>query len=205
MSEDETTLETEDSVDTTQEEVDWQKRYIDTQAEYTRQQQAYRDLESKLGSEDALLGLIEEKFPHLLADDETDVVEDDDEPQFMTKAEFAEYQKNQAATQAAEKATAQYEADLRKFVGDRELSAHGRKAIDYSASQGEIKSPEELKQAVTEWFEYEDQLRGPDPKKKRVPHTVTGGQTATGVKDFSEMTRDQVDQWMVDEVRARTA
>jgi hypothetical protein len=78
---DEDTTLNEDSVQDQQDtqdqaEVDWQKRYTDTQAEYTRQQQALKDAESVWEDEQALLSRIGEKYPHLIADEETD--EDDD-------------------------------------------------------------------------------------------------------------------------------
>jgi hypothetical protein len=69
------TVQTDDS-SATQDEVDWQKRFTDTQAEYTRSQQALKDAQSVWEDEQALISRIGEKFPHLIADDETDDEDD---------------------------------------------------------------------------------------------------------------------------------
>lgn len=192
----EDTPQIEEQTDTT----DWQKRYQDLQPEYTRTSQALKRFES---DPDALIEFIQQHHPDLLADDEEpDVdVDEDDDPQYMTKAEFAEFQQ----AQAAEKATAQYEADLKKFVGDRELSAFGRKAIDYSATRGEINTPEDLQKAVDEWFEYDSQRSAPEPKKRKAPHVLAGGQENTGTKDWGEMTRSEIDQEMAERALARAS
>jgi hypothetical protein len=110
---DEDTTLNEDSVQDQQDtqdqaEVDWQKRYTDTQAEYTRQQQALKDAESVWEDEQALLARIGEKYPHLIADEETDDEDDFDDdsspsPDVMTKAEFKEWQDEQAAAKEAER------------------------------------------------------------------------------------------------------
>lgn len=201
MTDEEATLN-EDSAatDTSTEEVDWQKRYTDTQAEYTRQQQALKEQESVWADEQALLARIGEKFPHLLADDEQEAEEDDgddESPEFMTKAEFDAWKKDQATEEAQRQSAAQYEADIQKFAGDRELTQFGRNAIDASALRGEIKTPEQLEKAVNDWFAYEDSLRGPEPKRK-APHVLKSGTPNTGVKPFHEMTRKEREAYMVE-------
>lgn len=200
MTDEEATLN-EDSAETgTTEEVDYQKRYTDTQSAYTKAQQALREQESVWEDEQRLLARIGEKFPHLLADEEDadeDVDEDDDEsPDFMTKSEFKAWQDEQTAKADQQARNQQYETDIKKFVGERELSKFGRNAIDAMALRGEIKTPEQLEAAVQEWFAYEDS-RATAPKKK-APHVLPGGKANTGVKPFHEMTRQEREDYMVE-------
>lgn len=201
LEDEDATVQTDDSAQ--QETVDWQKRYTDTQAEYTKQQQALKDEQSVWEDEQALLARIAEKHPHLIAEDETveddDSSDDDDEPEHLTKAEFTAWQKEQKAQQDAKESAAQFKADQKRFVGDRELSHYGN---DWIISQaGRIKNATELEKVVEEWFSYEDELRG-SRKSKRAPHVPTGGKAATGVPNYDDMNHDQAVEAMVARARA---
>lgn len=204
MADEDTTLETGDSVQDSQEAVDWQKRFTDTQAEYTRNQQALADERKVWEDEQALLARISEKYPHLIAeedeDEEPDVDDVDssyDEPDVMTKAEFKAWQEQQRQEQAAEKAQAQFEQDFTRFVGDRELDQYGNTAL----RAGQYKGPEELQAAIDEYFEYLDGL-GAKPRKRKTTPAIQGGQAATGVPDYGEMSRSDIDRLMVERVQA---
>jgi hypothetical protein len=196
------TVQTDDS-SATQDEVDWQKRFTDTQAEYTRSQQALKDAQSVWEDEQALISRIGEKFPHLIADDETDDEDDfaDDsspDPDVMTKAEFKAWQDEQAQAQQAKDAVQQFNDDLTRFVGDdRELDQYGEAWIKSQTFKG----PEELEAAVNGWFEHLDSL-GSKPRKKRPTTSPAGGKTVTGVPNYGDMTREQANDAMVDRARA---
>lgn len=202
MADEDTTVQTDDSVQQNQQEVDWQKRFTDTQAEYTRSQQALKDAESVWEDEQALLARIAEKHPHLLMDEETEPVEDDeldssDEPDVMTKAEFKAWQEEQTQAEQIKAAQHQFETDLQKFVGDRELDDKG----DAWIRSQQHKGPEDLQQAVDAWFEYLDQLGG-TKRKKKAPHVLPGGKTATGVPNYDDMSHDDAVAAMVERARS---
>lgn len=196
------TVEADDSAQDTQAEVDWQKRFTDTQAEYTRSQQALKDAESVWEDEQALLARIQERHPHLIAEDETEDVDDDDldssdEPDVLTKSEFEAWQAEQQATAQAKENERQFEADLNKFVGDRELDDKGDAWIKSRTHKG----PEDLQESVNAWFEYIDSLSGGTKRKKKTTPPLAGGQTATGVPEYGDMKRDEINDRMV--ARAR--
>lgn len=204
VADEDTTLETEDSVQDTQEQandVDWQKRFTDTQAEYTRQQQILKD-------RDAWLAHGQENFPDAFEEapeppetvDDDDSSEYDDEPEVLTKAEFKAYQEQERQRIQDEKNTAEYEANFKKFVGDRELDKYGDAALRSQV----YANAQEHEAAVNAYFEYLDSL-GAKPRKKRPTSPLPGGKTATGVPDYSDMTREQIDQLMAERVRALEA
>jgi hypothetical protein len=154
--------------------------------------------------EQAALARFAEKFPHLIAE-ENETVEDDDssfedEPDVMTKAEFKTWQDEQEAKALAKTAEDQFEADFNKFVGDRELTEYDKRAL----RNHQYKDAAELEQAVNGYFEYLDSLGG--TKRKRRPTTpLTGGKTATGVPNYDDMTSDEVNAAMVERARALEA
>lgn len=173
------------------------------------QRAAEKELKSELQrlkrleeDENAWLEHGREKFPdQFAADDESpedEFLEDDDEPEVMTKAEFKAWQAEQEAARLAEANQQQFAADLDRFVGDRELSEYGNGWIHNQTYDG----PEDLEKAVNSWFDYEDELRGSKPRNKKAAHVVTGGKAVTGTVDYSEMTRDQINEHMVARARA---
>jgi hypothetical protein len=132
---------------------------------------------------------------------ESDVEEaDDDEPEdepdvYLTREEY-EAEKQERLERESQK---QFETDLRGFVGDRELDERGAAWILSKTYKG----PEDLEAGVNAWFDWLDSVRGETPKKKqRAPHVVTGGQPVTGTPDYSDMTRDQINEAMFDRARA---
>lgn len=202
MADEDTTL-TEDSVQDPTSDVDWQKRYTDTQSEFTKKSQALKDAESVWEDEQALLARIQDKFPHLIAEEEEETVEPDDsseyepEPEYMTKAEYDKREEEKQAAQAARDAQAQFEQDYKKFIGDRELDQYG----DAALRAGSYKGPEELEQAITAYFEHMDSLGG-SKRKRKTTASPQGGQAATGVPNYEDMTSDQINQAMVERARA---
>lgn len=177
-------------------DVNWQKRYEDLRPEFDRTKQAMSRFES---DPTAVEEFIRQHHPDMLVDepDEEDVDTDDDQPEFMTKAEFQSWQKEQATAEAQRQSNAQYETDIKKFAGDRDLTQFGRNAIDAAALRGEITTPEQLEKAVNDWFAYVDSLGGPQARKK-VPHVPAGGKPNTGAKPFEDMSPKERTAYMVE-------
>lgn len=179
---------------------DWEKDYKELQAEYTRSQQALKDEQAAWADEQALLARIQEKHPHLIADGEDDLDDEDDDE---IEPERAEPKPDPRVDNLVQwQAEQQFERDLTKFIAGRELTDKGRKVIEALTQQGG-NNPKALEAAVNEWFEISP-VEEEKPKRK-APHVLAGGTTATDVPDFSDMTRDQVDQWMIDRARALEA
>lgn len=186
---------------------DWEKDYKELQATYTREQQ-------KLTDEQALLAHIQEKFPHLVTEDDEHDEPDEDEPdpdlvddedprfQKLTQLE----QRQQAhdewiATQSQKDATAQFNSDLTEEAGDRELSRQAREWIfNETIKLGDGR--ENLKKATQAWIEFEDGLGAQYlervKKSKRAPHVPAGGKTATGTKPVEDMTRAELNEYMTE-------
>lgn len=179
---------------------DWEQQYKALQPEYTRNQQALKDAQSVWEDEQALIARIGEKFPHLIAEEEP--VEDDeddsyDEPEHLTKQEFQAWQTEQQ-TAAQQKANEeQFTADFNRFVGDRELDQYG----DAALKSGTYKDPAELEAAINGYFEYLDSLSG-GKRKRKTTAPLAGGKVATGVPDYSDMSREAAVEAMTERARA---
>lgn len=179
-------------------EVDWRKRYEDLQPEFTRSRQTLTDRE-------ALLAHVAETFPDLIADDEDDeedLAEDDgDNDRPLTKAEFDEWKRGQfeqwRGQVDSERGSAKYEKDLSDVLEGRELSKEGREIIQALTITGGNDS-KALKAAVERWFAISPPASADEEPttKRRTPHVPAGGKPATGVPNYDDMTRDQVDQAM---------
>ena len=207
---------TEDSAVDTQAEVDWQKRYTDTQAEYTRNQQALADERKVWEDEQALLARVQEKFPHLMAEEEETEDSDDfdeDQPdlsQFATKKELEEFKSWRAGIDG-ERSNAMFERDLKgqidlaEEIADDAVRGQVHDWIkDRTLSLGG--TPKHLEQAVTEFRSMMGQFASKKSKSKpRAPHVPRGGNAASGVKDFSGMSRDEINAYMVERARALEA
>lgn len=193
------------AVETPQQDVDWQKRYTDTHAEFNRLNERFTRFEK---DPNALIEFIQEKHPDLLAEDEeedtTEYVEPDEDDQPLTRAEWKQWQAEQAQTARTTAAQTQFETDYTKFVGDRELSPQGDAFVRYAATKGDIKGPDDLKKTIDDWFTYEDSLR-PAKAKPRVPHVPTSGQAATQVPNWDDMTPGEINRYMVERVQAESA
>lgn len=175
--------------------IDWEKRAGDNQAAYTRAQQVLSD-------RDALLAHVAEKFPDLLAEDD-EQEEDDDE--FETEGVDPEVAELKAWKQEveAERANERFTRDLKDEAGDREVPGQGRDWIlQRTLNTGDTRDA--LNKAVKEWFEFEDSLRQPaDPQPTpRAAHVMRGGKAATGVPNYSEMTRAEANRVMTERARA---
>ena len=186
-------------------EIPWQKRYEDLRPEYDRATQQLSRFEK---DPNAVLEFLQEKHPDLLVDDEPEeeetYVEPDEDEQPLTRAEWKAWQAEQAQAAKATAAQTQFETDFKQFVGDRELSKQGDAFVRFAAQKGDIKGPDDLKQTVDDWFTYEDSLKGPKARP-RVPHVPANGQAATQVPDWSKMTPGEINQYMVERVRAEEA
>jgi hypothetical protein len=200
---------TEDSAEDTG-SVDWQKRYTDTQAEYTRNQQALADERKVWEDEQALLARVQEKFPHLLeegeeeTEDETDFEDTEADPQeFATRKELDEFKawKQQIDQERGESL---YKQHLAEELGDREIPEKAQAWIkDRTISLGAHRNA--LKQAVEEFDAISAELGSKKKSRPKAPHVTPGGQPGTGVKDFSQMSRSEIDEWMVERARALEA
>lgn len=187
-------------------DTNWEQRYKDTQGSYTKSQQELAAERALWEDEQAALARMAEKFPHLFDDSEDDEDDEDltgivesDEDRPLTRAEFKQWQDEQAQRQTAQTAAQQFEADLKTFTNGRELDKWDDKAIRHAVSQGEIKNAEDLKTAVDELLSRHSKQR------PRVPHTPTTGQAATQVPDYSKMSRGEITQAMVEQVLANEA
>lgn len=179
-------------------ETDWQKRYTDTHADWNRLNGEITTLRS---DPQALVEFLKEHHPDLLEEEEAESEEEfepDEAERPMTRGEFEAYKKEEAEKAQQRTAQQQYETDLKAFVNDRELSPLGERAIRGTA----VKSPEELKKAVDEWFEYEESLKGSAKPKPRVPHVPTNGQAGTGVPDWSKMTQGEINRYLTERAQA---
>jgi hypothetical protein len=190
----------------TEETHDWEKDYKALQAEYTRSQQALKDEQAAWDDEQALIARIAEKHPHMIQADEEEEVEEEaegDDPRFQKITELEQRTKAQdewIAKQQAKEAQAQFDAELTEEAGDRTI---GKPAKDWIL-QETIRlgnGRENLAKATKAWFEYEDSLREPAPKPN-APHVLKGGKAATGVPDYSQMSRDAQNEAMAERAKA---
>jgi hypothetical protein len=182
---------------------DWEKDYKALQAEYTRSQQALKDEQAAWDDEQALLARIAEKHPNMIAaeeEPEPEIEYDEDEAP-LTRAEFTKWQAEQKAEREQQESSRQFNADLERFVGERELSPQGQAWINEQARQGKVKGPDDLEKAVQSYFEWEDGLRGPRAKPN-APHVLKGGKAASETPDFSQMSQDQVNEYMAERAKA---
>jgi len=200
MSDEDATL-TENSA----EQENYEQRFKDTQSAFTRSQQELAQERASWEDEATALARLAEKFPHLFEDEDEDTYEDDvaisDVPEprdSMTAAEIAALKKQTAELQAWQQAQvatqgqARFESDLAEVAGERTISKQGKDWIGLQVSRG-TNDRAALEAATKEWFDYEDGVRTaakakPKPRA-RAPHVIPGGQTATGQKAWSEMTR----------------
>jgi hypothetical protein len=158
--------ETVGAPEVTQPTVDWQKRYTDTHAEFNRLNEQFRRFES---DPDAVVEFIREKHPDLIAAEVEDTPEEPDyepngpvqDPRFDTLEPTVQ----QLVTWQAEQ---QYKADLKEVAGDRSLSDRAKRTIkSWTAEGGNTRQA--LEAAVKEWFETEEELRGPQRKPAPTP------------------------------------
>ena len=193
------------AVATPAETTNWEQRYKDTHANWNTLNERMTRFEK---DPSAVLEFLQEKHPDLLVDDEPEAeetyVEPDEDEQPLTRAEWKAWQAEQAQAAKATAAQTQFETDFKQFVGDRELSKQGDAFVRFAAQKGDIKGPDDLKQTVDDWFTYEDSLKGPKARP-RVPHVPANGQAATQVPDWSKMTPGEINQYMVERVRAEEA
>jgi hypothetical protein len=187
---------------------DWEKDYKALQAEYTRSQQALKDEQAAWDDEQALIARIAEKHPHMIQADEEEETEpeyevEDDDPRFQKLGELE--QRTQAqdawiADQQAAQAQAAFEREVVEEAGERSL---GKPAKDWILQEtlrlGNGRA--NLAKATKAWLEYEDSLREPAPKPN-APHVLKGGKAASETPDFSQMSQDQVNEYMAERAKA---
>jgi hypothetical protein len=194
MLDDETPDHDLDTPVTPEADTDWQKRYSDLQPEYTRATQALKDHESVWEDEQALLGRIAEKFPHLMADpeDETPAYDDEDdetpthaEPQPDPRVDWL----------AAREAQRQYDADLTRFAGDRDLDDDGKEWIEARSRQlsdkdGKPWGPAHLEKAVNDYYGHIEKAAQAHLERvansKTTPRTPPTGRAGTKVPDLDD-------------------
>lgn len=198
---------TEDSAEDTQAEVDWQKRYTDTQAEYTRNQQALAEERKVWEDEQALLARVQEKFPHLLAEEEEetgdeDGFEDEDDSEIaQLRAENKQFKEWQQTVEA-ERRAGNFTRDLNQALDGQEVSQQVKDWI-YARTIALGDGPKNLAKAVEEFQAITGELG--QKKKPRAPHVPKTGSAGDGVKDFSQMSRSEINDYMVERARALEA
>lgn len=188
-------------------ETNYEQRFKDTQAAFTKSQQALKDMESVWEDEDALVARIAEKFPHLVTEPEADTDDSSDFVPGMAPPEEPDprleaLDKRAAALEAAE-AERQYQADLNKLLGDREVDQTGRKFIRAACALGGD-NYKALESAVSEFLGLvgESSGSGSAPKKNRAPAVIPNGQAVLGdVPDYDNMS--QSERWDAMAARAR--
>lgn len=196
----------------TQAEIDWQKRYEDLRPEFDRKSQAAAEYERLVSGDDPdRLKEILDKYGYALDEDDpdpdpdpadtADPVKDPRVDELAKKQQaFEEWQQQQVEAQAKQ----QFAEDLQAEAGDREVTDKARDWIELrTLTTGNNR--EALAKATKEWFEFEDSLRGPS-RRPRAPHVPAGGQPATSSgKAPEDMTRRELDEFMLERLRAGQA
>jgi hypothetical protein len=148
---------------------DWEKDYKALQAEYTRSQQALKEHEGLWDNDEALSTRLREARPHWFEEEEETTPEPEhDEPAAPEPDPRIDWL-------AAQEAKRQYVYDLNEAVGDREVV--GKKANDWiearsrhiAAAANKPWDKAALKQAVDDYFELVDDVRGPTRKQAPTP------------------------------------
>jgi hypothetical protein len=190
---------TQETPQTTEPEIDYKKRYEDLRPEFDRTSQELAEWKRIKEDDEARAEWLKSLGYEISADEELDEDEIvDDEPQAPKPDPRVDVALNQLGE-------IRYERDLTKFLEGRDLSEKGRNVVDALCVQGG-NGPDALKKAVDTWFELQAELVPEEPETtKPAPHVLNGGKTATSVKDWSEMSRDEIDDEMVSRVRAADA
>lgn len=144
---------------------DYEKRWKET---HTWGNSLNEQLSSLKSDPNALITFLREHHPELVEEDEADEepeLEPDEAERPLTRAEFEEWKREQAQETQARTNAQKYEDDLKAFVNGRELSPLGERAI----RAAQVKSPDELKAAVDEWFEFEADRKPPARKQNPTP------------------------------------
>lgn len=150
---------------------DWRTRYESLQPEYTRTTQALKDEQSVWEDEQAALGRLAEKFPHLFEteDEDTDLPEegDEDDPVAPLNSRLDKFEQWQQQVEN-ERGNARFKNDLQAELGDETLPKKANDWIkDRTAALGN--NPKALKQAVEEYREIVGEIRGPSRKPTPTP------------------------------------
>jgi FtsZ-binding cell division protein ZapB len=149
---------------------DWRTRYENLQPEYTRATQALKDAESVWEDEQAVLGRLQERYPHLFEadeDEETPPPPGEDDPVAPIRSELDEVKQWKAQVES-ERAEARFARDLATELGDDKVPEKATDWIkDRTAALGN--NPKALKQAVEEYRAIADDIRGPTRRGAPTP------------------------------------
>jgi hypothetical protein len=187
---------TEDSAEDTG-SVDWQKRYTDTQAEYTKNQQALADERKVWEDEQALLARVQEKFPHLLAEGKrkpkTKPTSRTPRPtrrssrparNSMSSRRGGSRSTRNAASRCTSSISPRSSGTVRSRRRPRPGSRTGPSLSALTVRRSSRRSRSSTRSPLS-W--------GPRRSRGRRPLTSPGGQPGTGVKDWSQMSREEID------------
>lgn len=171
---------------------------------YEREKERRRKESSIWDDEDALHERLRDKFPHWFEetvdeDDDVDDVEDEAPAQDPRVAWLHERETQRAINE-----------DLNEAIGEREVEREDREWIIARArTNPKGFNKKSIEAAAKEWFTYEDRVsqRAIEGLKqsKKTRHVPSSGRAATEVKDFSTMSRSEIDQYMVERARAMEA
>lgn len=151
---------------------------------------------------EALMEFIRERHPNMVAEEPDPDPEPEYEPEPGDDPRIQQLlAQNQQLTEwqaqvERDRAFNRFNEDLSNVAGEREISPQAREWIFHKTVEtGDNKQA--LAKAAQAWFEFEDSLRAPaEPvSKPRVPTPPAAGKTATGTKPFSEMTRQERDDY----------
>lgn len=204
MSDEEATLDTGNSAEQDAQE-DWEQRAKDHQAGFTKSQQELAAERAIWDDEEKLVAKLAEKGFTFAGNDEEEDLEDeyvedeDDAP--LTVGQWKAHLREQEAAAQRQSNVERFESDFKAAINGRDLDQWGERAIRYAAFQGEIKDADDLKKQVDEYLERQQ----PAKTRPRAPHVPTTGSAATEVPDWDNMTRGEINRYMVERVRAEEA
>lgn len=174
-------------------EIPWQKRYEDLRPEFDRTTQELAAERAAWDDEQTLLARLAEKHPHLLVDDEPE-----EEPTYQEPAaEPTPDPRIDAHDQWI--ALQNYERDLTRFVGDRELSDDGREFIE-ALNLKTGNNAKALEAAVDRWYAV---TAPPEPEKPKphATHVVANGSAVTDDVDSADLSAADLTKRMVERLR----
>jgi hypothetical protein len=163
---------------------DWEKDYKALQAEYTRSQQTLKEHEGLWEDDEALAARLREARPQWFEEDEEETPlqeqTDDSEPVSPPPDPRVDWL-------AEREAKRQYAEDLSEVIGEREVI--GKKANDWiearsrhiAAAANKPWDKKALAQAVDDYFEFVEDVRG--PVRRPAPSPPQPGSAGTKKRD----------------------
>lgn len=156
---------------------------IQTQRESEKElKERLRQAEQVWEDEQALRERLEAQGFEFEEPEDDDDYTDDGQPQFLTKQEFEEHQRQQQIV-ASDR---QFAQDLKELTSERPLAKQGQEWIQAQYGRGQFKNADDVKAALQEWFAYEDGLKEDGKRSRQKPPTPPSppGAGRAGEADF---------------------